>query len=51
MSAFGYVGGALAPTVTGYIAQFTGSFIPALLVGHGLWSFPFLCILCRICDQ
>ena len=33
MSAFGYVGGALAPTVTGYIAQFTGSFIPALLVG------------------
>lgn len=29
----GFVGGALAPIVTGYIVQATGSFIPALLVG------------------
>jgi sugar phosphate permease len=29
----GYLGGALAPTVTGMIVQATGSFAPALLVG------------------
>jgi len=29
----GYLGGALAPTVTGFIVQATGSFRPALLVG------------------
>ena len=29
----GYLGGALAPTVTGLIVQATGTFVPALLVG------------------
>jgi sugar phosphate permease len=29
----GYLGGALAPTVTGFIVQGTGSFVPAFLVG------------------
>ena len=29
----GYIGGALAPTVTGFIVQATGSFEQALLVG------------------
>jgi sugar phosphate permease len=29
----GYLGGALAPTVTGLIVQGTGSFVPALVVG------------------
>jgi sugar phosphate permease len=29
----GYLGGALAPTVTGLIVQATGSFVPALVVG------------------
>jgi sugar phosphate permease len=29
----GYLGGALAPTVTGIIVQQTGSFVPALVVG------------------
>ncbi len=29
----GYLGGALAPTITGIIVQETGSFVPALLVG------------------
>lgn len=33
----GYVGGALAPTVTGFIVQDTGSFVPALLVGAAMW--------------
>jgi sugar phosphate permease len=28
----GYLGGALAPTITGFIVQATGSFVPALLV-------------------
>ncbi len=28
----GYLGGALAPTVTGFIVQGTGSFVPAFLV-------------------
>ncbi len=29
----GYLGGALAPTVTGLIVQSTGGFVPALVVG------------------
>src|SRR6185437_11939565 len=29
----GYLGGALAPTVTGFIVQATGTFVPVLLVG------------------
>jgi len=29
----GYLGGALAPAVTGVIVQTTGSFVPALVVG------------------
>ena len=29
----GYLGGALAPIVTGFIVQITGSFVPALIVG------------------
>jgi cyanate permease len=32
----GYIGGALAPTVTGYIVQATGSFEYALLVGAAM---------------
>ncbi len=32
----GYIGGALAPTVTGFIVQATGSFEPALLVGAAM---------------
>jgi MFS family permease len=32
----GYIGGALAPTITGFIVQDTGSFVPALLVGSVL---------------
>ena len=32
----GYIGGALAPMVTGFIVQATGSFVPALLVGAGI---------------
>nr|WP_295741585.1 MFS transporter [uncultured Acidocella sp.] len=35
----GYVGGALAPMVTGFIVQATGSFVPALLVGAGMCVF------------
>jgi cyanate permease len=29
----GYIGGALAPTVTGFIVQSTGTFTPALITG------------------
>lgn len=32
----GYLGGALAPTVTGFIVQATGSFVPALLASAGV---------------
>jgi MFS family permease len=32
----GYIGGALAPTITGFIVQDTGSFVPALLFSAGL---------------
>jgi MFS family permease len=35
----GYFGGALAPTVTGFIVQGTGSFVPALMVGAGMSVF------------
>jgi cyanate permease len=32
----GYLGGALAPAVTGFIVQETGSFVPALLVSASI---------------
>jgi len=32
----GYLGGALAPTITGFIVQATGSFTPALLTGAAI---------------
>jgi MFS family permease len=32
----GYIGGALAPTVTGFVVQATGSFVPALQVGAAI---------------
>jgi len=32
----GFIGGALAPTVTGFVVQITGSFTPALLVAGGI---------------
>jgi MFS family permease len=32
----GYLGGALAPTATGFIVQSTGSFVPAMLLGAGV---------------
>ncbi len=32
----GYIGGALAPTVTGFIVQATGSFVPALITGAAI---------------
>jgi len=32
----GYIGAALAPTVTGFIVQYSGSFVPALEVGAGV---------------
>jgi cyanate permease len=32
----GYLGGALAPTVTGFIVQATGSFVPALLASAAI---------------
>ena len=35
----GYLGGALAPIVTGFIVQGTGSFVPAFLVGAGMCVF------------
>ncbi len=35
----GYLGGALAPTVTGFIVQSTGSFVPALLIGAAMAVF------------
>ena len=35
----GYLGGALAPTVTGFIVQGTGSFLPALIVGAAMCVF------------
>ena len=35
----GYLGGALAPTATGFIVQSTGSFVPALLIGAAMSAF------------
>ena len=35
----GYLGGALAPIVTGFIVQITGSFVPALMVGAAMCVF------------
>ena len=35
----GYLGGALAPMVTGFIVQGTGSFVPALMIGAGMCVF------------
>jgi sugar phosphate permease len=32
----GYLGGALAPLITGFIVQATGSFVPALLISAGI---------------
>lgn len=47
MNFAGYLGGALAPTVTGLIVQRTGSFVDALVVGAiialvAAWSFIFI---------
>ena len=41
----GYCGGALAPTITGFIVQETGSFVPALLVGAAMCVFAALAFL------
>lgn len=41
----GYLGGALAPTVTGFIVQATGSFVPALLVSAAIGLFSALMYL------
>jgi MFS family permease len=44
----GYLGGALAPTVTGLIVQSTGSFVPALVVGAVIavaWAGSYLFIV------
>jgi cyanate permease len=32
----GYLGGALAPTATGFIVEASGSFVPAMLLGAGV---------------
>ena len=40
----GYLGGALAPTITGFIVQSTGSFVPALLLSAGSGLPRRLCI-------
>jgi MFS family permease len=41
----GYLGGALAPTVTGLIVQHSGSFVPALVVGALIGVFSAACYL------
>jgi MFS family permease len=46
----GYLGGALAPTVTGLIVQHSGSFVPALVVGALIGVFSAGCYL-FIVDQ
>ena len=46
----GYLGGALAPTVTGLIVQKTGSFVPALVVGALIGTISAACYL-FIVDQ
>ena len=39
MNCGGYLGGSLAPIVTGFIVQGTGSFVPALFMGAGMALF------------
>jgi MFS family permease len=46
----GYLGGALAPTVTGLIVQKTGSFVPALVVGALIGAISAACYLFMV-DQ
>jgi sugar phosphate permease len=46
----GYLGGALAPTVTGLIVQKTGSFVPALVVGALIGTISAACYLFMV-DQ
>jgi sugar phosphate permease len=46
----GYLGGALAPTVTGLIVQKTGSFVPALIVGALIGAISAACYLFMV-DQ
>jgi len=41
----GYIGGALAPAVTGFVVQATGSFVPALLLGAVIVSLSALAYL------
>jgi len=41
----GYIGGALAPAVTGFVVQATGSFVPALLLGAAIVSLSALAYL------
>ncbi len=46
----GYLGGALAPTVTGLIVQQTGSFVWALVVGAAIGSVSAACYLFVVKD-
>ncbi len=41
----GYIGGALAPAVTGYVVQATGSFVPAMILGAVIVSLSALAYL------
>ena len=41
----GYIGGALAPAVTGFVVQATGSFVPALMIGAAIVSLSALAYL------
>jgi len=41
----GYIGGALAPAVTGFVVQATGSFVPAMLLGAVIVSLSALAYL------
>lgn len=47
----GYLGGALAPTITGFIVQATGSFVPALLVSAAIGLVSALIYLVLIRQQ
>jgi nitrate/nitrite transporter NarK len=47
----GYLGGAMAPMVTGFIVQATGSFVPALLVGAAMALAAALAYLLIIRDE
>jgi cyanate permease len=44
----GYMGGSLAPIVTGLIVQKTGTFVPALYLGAGMSLFAALAYLVLI---